>query len=299
MHSSGKVAKPINMYAQLGNIVFERLVGFYSFDHTKEANIVEHALIDGRPRLQRVGTNLDKVRIDILFHVAFCSPEEQIKALDSARDESEIMPFVLGNGENIGTFVIKSTTVNHKHLDSIGNIIEASVSVDLMEHYESNPLATAFESAVSGAFANAQNSPAQVGLSPQAAVVSASEAVKASQCVVATASSAEGINVALEKTLQFPAQGGYQLSIITEQLSNMTANVSELQAIISSVGPLEIVTYDLNNFLPTLISSVNAMTAQATAGSLSGVSALNSQLQGNVSTMRQLSTGLAALKGSR
>lgn len=287
------------MYAQLGDIVFQGLIGFNSFDHSKEANLVEHALIDGKPILQRVGTNLDKIRIDIMFHVAFCNPEAQLRAMDSARDNGDVLPFILGNGTDLGDFVIKSTSQTTKQLDGNGGIREVTLSVELVEHVEGDALTAAIQAAISAGFANAQNSPAQASIAPATALASSSEAAKASALVVATSASAQGVNVALNQVSQFPAQVGYQLAVIGSHTRSMQSSIQALQALIANPGSVQNVTTALAAHLPTLLSTVNTLETQAGGGSLSSVQATNAIMQTQVETMRSLSNGLAALKASR
>lgn len=147
------------MYAQLGSIQFTTLKGFTGFTTTEETNIVEHALIEGKPKLQRLGTNLDTIELTMLFDVAFCIPQSEIDALNNSREAGEILPLVMGNGRFVGNFVIKSVNSTVLHSADDGTVLQAEVNASLLEHANANQTVMAAASAIAQAFANANNNP--------------------------------------------------------------------------------------------------------------------------------------------
>ena len=150
------------MYAQLGNIVFKGLKGFQGLQSTRETNFAQHAVIEGKPKLQRIGTNLEELTIGIQFHASFCTPETEISALDSARQDAEVLPFVNGAGEFLGTFVIKSIRKTMEELGTDGSIKMCTVDLDLMEFATSDAQSSAGLAAMAAGIAMAGNLPMQV-----------------------------------------------------------------------------------------------------------------------------------------
>jgi phage protein U len=149
------------MYAQLGDIKFEGMLGFTDLDHSSSANYAEHALILGKPRLQRVGTNLDEVKATMLFHSRFCDPEAQISSLYSAMLDGEVMPFINGAGDVVGDFVITNISRRPEQTDALGRLIAVEVDVTMREFYDAEMIKRREEEAKANGFANAQNDPIQ------------------------------------------------------------------------------------------------------------------------------------------
>lgn len=147
------------MYSQLGNIVFEQLVGFDSWQRKNEAVIPEHPLLEGKPRLQKTGQKLKQHDVTIQFHSMFCTPEVELNALNIACENGEVMPFVNGTGEYLGDFVITSINEDMKQTDAIGNIILISVSFSLLEFIVQNKITDKERQAKKKGFANTANSP--------------------------------------------------------------------------------------------------------------------------------------------
>lgn len=147
------------MYAQLGNILFTPVKGFTDVSTTSETNLVEHALIDGKPKLQRVGQNLDTMDISIRFDIAFCNPQSEIDALNNSRAIGEIMPLVMGSGRFVGNYVIKSLERTHTNEAGDGTLLQAEVSVSLLEYANDQINKSVSTNAIAQAFATVRNAP--------------------------------------------------------------------------------------------------------------------------------------------
>lgn len=150
------------MYAQLGNIVFEGLKGFDSFQSKTEANLVQHQVIEGKPRLQRVGMNLDEVTLTIQLHASFCTPDTEISGLLSLVESSEVVPLLSGTGAFFGNFVVQSLTKDVVEFGKDGSVKAAQLSLSLLESQVADASATAALTAKLSGLANAINSPAKV-----------------------------------------------------------------------------------------------------------------------------------------
>lgn len=141
------------MYAQLGNYIFERLIGFESLTKSSAEKFAAHDVIEGKPILQHVGAELDEYRITFMLHSRFCVPEDEIKALSGLKSSATVLPFSTGAGDYKGDFVIASMDEDTYRTDADGNIIEAIISLYLTEHVEPNPLGAMRMADISQSFA--------------------------------------------------------------------------------------------------------------------------------------------------
>lgn len=121
------------MFAQLGTIKFEGIKGFEAFARKREANYAQHALIENKPRLERVGTKLTEVNLTINLHTAFCTPEEELDKLDTARQNGEVLSLVIGTGEVYGNFVITNIGETVNKTDGNGAFVGLQLEVNLLE----------------------------------------------------------------------------------------------------------------------------------------------------------------------
>jgi len=127
---------------KLGSITFQGLTGFTSLDSTIEANYVQHALIDNKPRLQRVGTNLEEINAAIRLHTAFCVPENELAKLYEMLEKSETQPLTNGAGDYFGKFVLTSVQLTTQKTYANGRILECEASIKLLEALNPNDAIT-------------------------------------------------------------------------------------------------------------------------------------------------------------
>lgn len=141
------------MYAQLGNIRFEGLRGFTAQARDREALFAELPLLDGKPRLQRTGSGLDAIRVEMLLRREFTDPVADLVEIDELREKGEVLPLLTGDGTLLGEFVITRLTDTVNETDTSGVPISISVSLELKEFVDPNPEATADTAAKEAAFA--------------------------------------------------------------------------------------------------------------------------------------------------
>lgn len=123
---------------KLGSISFEGLKGFTSLDSSIEANYVQHALIDNKPRLQRVGTNLEEINAAIRLHTAFCVPENELAKLYEMLATSQTQPLTNGAGDYFGKFVLTSIQLTTTKTYANGRILECEAAIRLLEALNPN-----------------------------------------------------------------------------------------------------------------------------------------------------------------
>jgi phage protein U len=141
------------MYAQLGNIKFEALKGFETFTQDDEANYAQHALIKGKPKIERVGTNLKQIELAIMLHSAFTVPENDIAALQTSRINGDILTLTLGTGEVIADFVITKLKQTTNKTDGDGRLVWVNIEVSLLECPSGDKLTKKQQRARDNAFA--------------------------------------------------------------------------------------------------------------------------------------------------
>ena len=119
------------MYAQLGDIKFELITYFDGLDASKKIDYAEHATIEGKPKLQYIGENLEEINLKLSFHTDFCNPQEELKKLKDAASKYEPLAFIFGNGAYKGKYVIEeiTDTVIHTFQDATYINIEAQVKL--------------------------------------------------------------------------------------------------------------------------------------------------------------------------
>lgn len=142
-------------YAILGDITFEGLNAPAGFASQAKVNYAQHALIENKPRLQRVGTDLETITLSMRFHRSFCNPEVELWRLYRHMERGTILPLTQGNGIYQGRFVVESVNADYKRQFADGTVLYVEVEVSLLEVWEAGDEVKAkFEG-----FANAETEP--------------------------------------------------------------------------------------------------------------------------------------------
>ena len=120
-------------YAILGDLLFRVLVGWEQFDATRGASYAEHKVIEGKPKLQYTGENLETLNITMRFHMDYCEPDLAISHLRKRLSDHKAMALVLTNGFYRGRYVLTELVETLRHTDGEGNTILMDVRVALKE----------------------------------------------------------------------------------------------------------------------------------------------------------------------
>ncbi len=64
-------------------------------------------MVEARPRLQWLATELQKISLELGFHVAFVNPATQMNLLRAAAEDHQARALIFGNGVHRGYFVIE------------------------------------------------------------------------------------------------------------------------------------------------------------------------------------------------
>jgi len=121
------------MFAQLGNIIFEVLTSPETFKLSGDYSYAEHKVVEAPPLLQWLANDLQKISLELGFHVAFTNPATQMNLLRAAAEAHQAMALTFGNGVFRGYFVIESLEETHQQLAADGSFIAISARLELHE----------------------------------------------------------------------------------------------------------------------------------------------------------------------
>lgn len=117
----------------LGEITLAGQMQPASFETTSEANWAEHAKLQGKPSLQRVGSKADTLSLTFHVHAQFQQPEQFLQRLADLKEAGAVLPLSNDAGDALGDWVIQSVATTRQRALPDGSIIEATVSVSLLE----------------------------------------------------------------------------------------------------------------------------------------------------------------------
>jgi phage protein U len=121
------------MFAILGEIFFETLTSPKAFHSAAAYSYAEHKVVEARPRLQWMANELQKISLDLQFHVAFTNPATQMNLLRAAAEDHQARALIFGNGVHRGYFVIEALEETFQQLADDGSYIAISARVELRE----------------------------------------------------------------------------------------------------------------------------------------------------------------------
>lgn len=122
------------MFAMLGPISFRLITYFEGVTNKRGYDYARHDVIEGKPRLQWIGDDLEEVDLDLMFHVSYCNPEAELAKLKVAGSMHTALPFIYGSGQYVGMFVIKTIRSTARQTNSRGGLVAVTARVTLIEH---------------------------------------------------------------------------------------------------------------------------------------------------------------------
>ena len=131
------------MFALLGDIKFDLVTYFDGLTSRRGVKYARQEVIAGKPRLQRVGTDLDELKIDLSFHDYYCDPVAELKRIDAAIAEGQALPLIWGDGIVEGVFVVESREVTHQTASKAGRVSALTATLVLTEYVEPKPIESA------------------------------------------------------------------------------------------------------------------------------------------------------------
>lgn len=206
------------MYAQIGNIIFDFLNSFESFQRQDDTVYAKHDIISGKPRLQPVANELEILSIGMHLRAEFTNVEQSILSLKNSKDNFEVLPFVLGNGRYMGDYVITSISETWNQQFADGQLIDASLSISLTEYAVTDKIQQQQAAARKNAFAVGDKKPVLKGLTQLNTVPN-----QATHNLSAVNSEASSINT---QTLNY-ANNTSQQGFISQDIKNSIDNINK------------------------------------------------------------------------
>lgn len=121
------------MFGSLGSISFEVINSPQRMRASYKYVFKELAVIRGKPVLQYIYTDLERISLEFMFHQEFTDPQVAEDALRAIADAHQIVPFVLGNGDHQGEFIITAIKRSDIWRADDGTAVAIQVHVDLLE----------------------------------------------------------------------------------------------------------------------------------------------------------------------
>jgi len=263
------------MYAQLGNIKFEGAKGFASLEETFGVNYAQHERIKGKPRLEAVGSNLDAISFSMHLHSQFTTPEDDIEQMRVNMVNNEILPLILGNGKVVGNFVITNFSVSTMFTDPVGNLIEASLSVDLLESFTEDPLKDSQKKAVNNAFAtSSKNSNIRTVTAPNL-----SKGMSTSKNVAEIQTSSKIVAQHTASVVKNPQTAAYYSKKINESLRDIEGVMVKVNDTLNSSSDISDLGAEMPFALDGVNTSVQNMKAALPISDIHSFKSLSSSLQ--------------------
>ncbi|MFA7505721.1 MAG: phage tail protein [Burkholderiaceae bacterium] len=122
------------MFAMLGPISFRLITYFEGLSNRRGYDYARHEVIEGKPRLQWMGDDLEEVDIDLMFHVSYCNPEAELAKLKVAGSMHTALPLIYGSGQYVGMFVIRTIRSTARQTNARGALVAVTARVSLVEH---------------------------------------------------------------------------------------------------------------------------------------------------------------------
>jgi phage protein U len=234
---------------QLGSIVYSGATAPSSLDIGGSASYAEHALLVGKPMIQRVGSGLDSLTMSLRLHQGHTIPEDRIAELETAMQSGEVMPLLTGAGDVLGEFVVTDVTKTMLALAPDGSIIECTVSVTLLEYSTPDRASRRKNAARRQAFALEENDPV-----PSAPGATQQVERLASEETTVIATSAAVLDDSTSKGIDIPAREQLERRKMEISLRQIVAAATRARTLCDGFsGDLFTNTRDLDSTLGTLV----------------------------------------------
>lgn len=270
------------MYAQLGNIRFTGPKGFSSLEEVFGVEYAQHGRINRKPRLEGVGETLDAISFEMYLHASFTDPEADIAELKTAMRERQVLPLILGNGNVVGNFVIPTFSKETRFTDPSGNLIEVSLSVELLEFHSDDPLQDEQRKAIKDGFATSARSSNVRTVLP----AKLSPAMAVTQDVAEIQTQGVRINQYTEAAAARPSTFEYYSGQINDTLTSMEGGVQSVQNQLSNSQELLDLATTLPVALQEIYTQIQNMKAVLPISDIESFKTLNRQLQGSILTAK-------------
>lgn len=121
------------MWALLGDLWFDLLLAPETADLSTRHDYALHPVIEGKPRTQWTGDELDERNWTIRLHSVFCDPDTVMYDLRAIAAEHTALPLSLGTGQYLGRYTIVEIREQTLVTDQYGGTISQTAELRLRE----------------------------------------------------------------------------------------------------------------------------------------------------------------------
>lgn len=281
------------MFAQLGDIIFEGLKGFDSLSVSNASSIAQHALIGRKPKLQFTGDDAQSISITANLNAAFCTPEDELSALEEARSRAQVLPLIDGTGRVYGDYVIQSIEYDINKTDTSGAIVNALVTIELIESYDEEKAKARALAARNAAFAVSSMNPMQA-----TTVSSGTDATQLMGSLQSAKSEANAINNSI--TTAQAAGGIERIYADTKQrVDNVVKHAQDIQQRLLSAQRLYDLATGMYDQAGNVITNCTSMYNAISTGSLLGLINANNIFQSSIVSLDNTSVPIITAIATR
>lgn len=118
---------------RLGDYEFSDWDAPNGWNYKESTAYAQHGVLDGKPRIQFIGEELQTLSLKFRLHNGWCNPDAKLALLQGMRKSREAFPLQIGSGVFRGNYVVKSVAVDLKDVGTLGKVRLMEVSVELLE----------------------------------------------------------------------------------------------------------------------------------------------------------------------
>lgn len=121
------------MWATLGDFDVEILAGPTRYERRAGQDFVELPLIQATPQLQWMGPTLQEISMDVSLHSKVVDVDATRAGIEQLLADHEPVPLVLGNGDDLGDWVITEVSTAGVWTTADGSMVACTMALTLKE----------------------------------------------------------------------------------------------------------------------------------------------------------------------
>lgn len=124
----------MSTYLQLGTVRLDLITHVEAFAGQAGYAYAEHAIIEGKSRLQWTGDELQSRSLSCQLHARYCDPQAEYRKLTAAAERHEALQLFFAAGIFEGTYVITNISRVVEHTDPRGRPYALTLDISLKEY---------------------------------------------------------------------------------------------------------------------------------------------------------------------
>ena len=212
------------------------------------------------------------------LHSQFTNPEADIETLRLSMRNREVLPLILGNGRVLGFFVIPNFSQVNSFTDPLGNLIETTLNIELLESFTDDPLRESELQAISQAFATSVRNSNVRSVLP--AKLSKGMTMNTEISNIQTSTTLTGVYTA--KIEAIPSRSECWSRKINKSLIDIENRLTNVQSILSDASELQAMAENMPSAINDVYVRVQNMKAVLPITDVNEFKILNQQLNRSV-----------------